>query len=318
MILLLRALLGPFAYFHREGEGTGTTGGAPAPAIQASSAPAASAPAPVTPPASAPGTTPPAAASSTATQPADDLQAGNWKAMRERLNTAEQKAALLSNIEGLDEAQLPVAWKQYTAMTTELRSLGAELGYTDAELKEAIDADPVHALSVLRGEKTRVAATQTPKPGESRIDYEARIRDEVAKQTKPFTEHINKQLSDAVQAKIGEEFTKSFEAALPNTPPEVKSLVQDYLEGYLASPEARNHLVAMKARGDYSAVDSVVKTVAGRLQDVFTKWVAHETTRTGGRSAALPTTPGAQGSTRRGPTLDEIINDPGVLGEQYR
>lgn len=239
--------------------------------------------------------------------------------MRERLTTAEQKTALLSTLEGYSETDLPVAWKQFRAVTTEIQTLGAELGYTPDELKAAIDADPVFALSELRKAKAEAAPPPPPKPGESQVDYDKRIADEVAKQTKPYTEHINRQISDAVEAKIHTEFTRVYDAVLPNTPPEVRGLVQDYVEEYLASPAAKNQIIAMKARGDYSSVETVVTTVAARLKDVFTKWTAAEQTRTG---RGTPSTPGAPSPTAPNAngrfTLDQIIENPGVLGPQYQ
>lgn len=312
--------LNPMSIFRLDAiPGAPAGGGSPAAPTPSAVPPASPAPAaPAAPPA-----VPPVPGAPSTPAPADALQDGNWKAMRERLTLAEQKAALLGNLEGYSEADLPVAWKQFRAVTGEIQTLGAELGYTPAELKAAIDADPVFALSELRKAKADAqAALPVPqqKPGESQADYAQRIADEVAKQTKPYTEHINRQISDAVEAKIHTEFARVYDAVLPNTPPEVRGLVNDYVEEYLASPAARNQIIAMKARGDYSAVETVVTTVAARLKDVFTKWTAHEQTRTG-RGPSTPGAPSPTAPNGRTPgkvTLDDIINDPGVLGEQYR
>lgn len=314
MILLLLATLGPLAHFRMEGEGAATTGATTTTSAATTASPATTG----TTSASSTGTPPPVASSTTA-QPSDSLTDGNWKEMRTRLTTAEQRAALLDQLDGVNDADLPIAWKQFTAMKTEGATIGKALGYTDAELKEAFDADPVFALSQLRQAKADAdaAARVTQKPGETQINYEKRIQEEVAKQTKPFTDHINKQLSDAIVGKIGEAFTISYDAALPNTPPEVRDLVKDYVDEYLvANP---NLIVAMKARGDYSSIDSAIKVVAGRLTSVFKAWVQAETTRTGGRPAAS-TTPGSPTTPVRHSkyTLDDIIDDPGVLGAQYR
>lgn len=318
MFTLLHYVLGPLAYFHMEGEGGAPSGGTPTPTPSA--APGAS-PTPAT-PAPQPGTPAPGAPSTPAPA-ADDLQDGNWKQLRENLTAAQSKAALLDSLEGVTDADLPVAWKQFTAMRTEATTLGKALGYTDAELKEAIDADPVYALHQLRQAKADAdaAARVTQKPGETQVDYEKRIQEEVAKQTKPFTDHINKQLSDAVQTRIGEEITKAYDVVLPNTPTEVRELVTDYVEEYIIHNP--NLIVAMKARGDYKSVEEAVRVVAGRLQSVFTKWVAHETTRTGGRtSTGSPTAPNTvQQGKGTGPngrvTLDDMIENPELIGAAY-
>lgn len=314
MTLLLMLALNPMSQWRMDS--ATPAGGAPAAAAPPSAVPSAS-PAATVPAASSavppvPGTSPTPA---TPGVPED----GNWKAMRDRLTAAEQKTALLGTLDDFNEADLPAAWKQYRTMTTEIATLGRELNYTPEEIKAAMEADPVFALSVLRAEKDKAAPPPPPKPGESQVDYDKRIADEVAKQTKPYTEHINRQISDAVEAKIHTEFTRVYDSVLPNTPPEVRGLVNDYVEEYLASPAAKNQIIAMKARGDYSAVETVVTTVAARLKDVFTKWTAHETSRTG---RGTPSTPGAHSPTAPNAngrfTLDQIINDPGVLGPQYK
>lgn len=272
--------------------------------------------------ASSTGTTPTTAAQ-TPTAATDGIEDGNWKAVRERLAEAQKRTAVIDQLEGYSEADLPVAWKQFSAMRTESSTLAKELGYYDAELKEAFDQDPVATLALLRSEKAQAGRTstqaQTRQTGETQAEFEARIQAAVDKTTKPYTEHINRQISDAVEKQVGVEFQKAYDAVLPNTPPEVREMVEDYLTDYLiANP---NLIVAMKARNDYSSIDTTVRAVAGRLQSVFQKWVAHESSRTGSRTST--STRPAPVSTGKGSgpggkiTLDDMINNPGLLGDQY-
>lgn len=274
------------------------------------------------PPASATGTTPPPASTpgtqGTTPPSGTEIQDGDWRELRNRYTEAKAKAEKFDAL-GMPEADLTSATTTYTKIHIEASTLAKALGYDDADFKDAFASDPVKTLQLLRAEKAQApAATPPPKPNESQADYDKRIVDEVAKQTKPFTEHINKQISDAVEARYGTEFTTTFDTALPNTPDSVRTLVRDYVDEHVMSNNSI--LVAMKARGDYTGVQEAVKLVAGRLTQVFKDWNAAEMARTtGGRQTSARTSPVASGTTSaRRPTIDEIIEDPGLIGDQYR
>lgn len=272
-------------------------------------------PAAVTPPSGTTTVTPPADGSSTVT-PADDIKDGDWRTLRTKYDTAKTRAAILDNL-GLPDTELTGAVGVFKAIHTEVTTLAKELGYTDeADVKAAFEKDPAGILAVLRKEKAEKAAqTQVPqRTGETTVDYDKRIADEVAKQTKPYTEHINKQISDAVTAKIGTEFHTAFTTALPDAPQTLRDLVEDYVTEHLVGNT--DALVAMKTKGDYAAVSDAVKMVAGRLKSVFADWVKSESKRSGNsRMTADPTT--GLPVTKR-PTLDDMINDPGLINEKYR
>lgn len=273
-------------------------------------------------PAPAPGTPAPSPGSQPVTDDIASIQDGNWKELRSKAQQYRDKAAVLDTL-GIDTAELPDVAKAFTAIRTEAQTLAKDVmgtDYDEADFKAAFAKDPAGLIAILRAEKAKGPAAPPPaaRPGESATDYAQRIKDEVALQTKPYTEHINRQISEQVVAKIGTETATALDAALPGAPPEVRDLVMDYVAEYLSSPEQSKLIVAMKARGDYSSVAETTKLVAGRLQTAFQKWVASETARTGGRSTARhasPVAPSAPGGKR--PSLDEIINDPGVLGPAY-
>lgn len=288
---------------------------APSAAAPPSTPPAASSPV-AAPAGSAPA--PAAAASSPASPTGDDIPDGDWKQLRTRYTEAKSRAAVLDTL-GLDDTStLPDIVKTYKAIHTEASGLARELGYEDADFKSAFAADPAKVLHLLRDEKAKAAAAPPLRQGETQIDDDKRISEEVKKQTEPFTRHINDQVSKQTFERVGTEIAASLKTSLPNAPAEVHDLVKDYVEEHLSHDTSA--LVAMKARGDFSAVDTAVKFVAGRLQQVFAKWVAAETARTGGRSsvpAAAPGTPGARPGKKMGYTIDELIEKPELLGTQY-
>lgn len=289
-------------------------GGSPPAAASSSATPPAS-PASTSTPASSTGT--PAPAASSAAPKDDEIQDGNWKQLREGYQKHKDRAAILDSL-GIDSAELPSVIATFTKIRTEASTLAKDLGYDDADFKEAFAADPAQTLALLRSEKSK-AATAPPtqrQPGESPADHAQRIKDEVAAQTKPFTEHINRQMTETALAKIGTEFNTAYDAALPNTPTEVRELVNDYVSEYLAGQPSI--LEGMKTKGDYSAVAETVKFVAGRLQGVFSAWVKSEQARAGTRSTSRTPSPAAPVNGNRRPTLDEMIENPGLIGEAYK
>lgn len=287
----------------------------------ATSAAATSAIPPVT---TAPSSPPPSDSPTGSTPPASqpgnngDIEDGNWRQLRTKYEETRARAAVLDKIaDRVPADKLESVATRWHGIQTEASTLAKELGYEDADFAEAFEIDPIKVLSTLRAEKETAASRQTnpQKPNETSAQYEARMQQMIAQAVKPFSEHINKQISDQVMAKVDTEFTTHFDAALPNAPKGIRELVQDYVSEALAHDP--NALVAMKANGDFSRVKEVVDFTAGRLKSVFTEWVAAERARATGstRSGSTQTT-AATGSSR--PTLDDIINDPGVLGPQYK
>lgn len=319
--------LGPLAHFRMEEAGGDSGGGTPATPTTPSASSGASA-TPAAPVASQTATPAPGVSQTPATPAEEPIADGDFRTLRTRYESVKAKAAVLDQL-GIDANDLPSITKQFTKLKTEFSTLAAELGYTDPDdLKGAWDSDPVQALAVLRAEKAQAArnpppAAQAKQPGETNAEWEARVEKMVNDKTKPFTDHINKQISDGVVTKIGTETTAALAVAIPNAPPEVAQLVTNYVNEYFSNPNNQNLIVAMKARGDYSSVSETVKFVAGELQNVFKAWYAAEIARTGGRRTATPTpgTPAAQGK-GSGPngriTLDDMISNPELLGDEYK
>ena len=303
----------------RDGEASAAAGGgSPAASAASQAAP------PAAPPASAtgiPSTTPPPAAASTP-PPVDDIQQGNWQQLRAKYDAAQARAKALDAF-GVPEDRIGTVATQYKAIMTTVNTLGKELGYEDADLAEAFATDPVKTLSLLQQEKAEAEAeaaraNATQRPGESNEDFMARVRDMVRKEMEPATKHINQQITDAVMAKVDTTFDAAFKAALPDAPAEVRSLIEDYV--YESLQHSKDNVAAMRNNGDFSSVETQVQFVAGRLKDVFAKWVAHEQTRTqNGRPRVGDSSTGTtQQQNGKRPSLDDMINDPGLINAKYR
>lgn len=296
------------------GSGAGGAGGsgaaAPPAAVATQTPPASSA---VSTPAGQSGTppTPQAGQQQQSQTPPDPIDNGqqNWKALRDTLTNERTRAAGL-------ETQL----QTYTTLRTGASTIATQLGYSEADFQEAFNADPVGTITILRQEQAAARSQGQQGNGQqgqqgSQPDLQQQIRDMVKQETAPVTQQVNQQITEAAYTKYETNLAAAITAdpVLQNAPPEVHDIVKDYLEEYFASqPQV---LLAMKMKGDFSAVPEAVKYISGRLNTAFTKWLAHN--NTGGRPSTGPAaTPTRQGGGKL--TLDDIINDPGVLGAQYK
>lgn len=301
------------------GGGSATTTSTAAPGTTASTAtPAPSTPASQT---GTPAPTTPAASTTGTTDP--EVQDGNWKQLRDAYGKYKSRAEVLDSL-GIPDADLPGVAKNWTTISTKAATMAKALGYEDSDFKTAFEQDPLATLQLLQSEtataaeSTRTPAattTETRRPGETQAEFDARIDALVEARTKPFTEHINKQISDQTVAKIGTELTAAMDADLPGAPVEIRDIVKDYVEEYLAGQPAI--LSKMKTSQDFAVVKETVNFVTGRLKSAFAAWVKAETTRTSGRPATAATPAAVRPATGRY-TLDQMIEDPSLIGEAYK
>jgi hypothetical protein len=241
---------------------------------------------------------------------------GNWKALRDQANTYRTRATELENQN-----------QTWTQVQTRASTLATTLGYTAEDFQAAFKADPMKTLAVLaqeeanrqgrhgqEGDRNNQNGNQNGTP-----DINRQIKDMVEQATKPANEFVNRQISEAAMAKYETSLTEHIGAdpILKNAPPEVHSIVKEYLgEFFSTQPDI---LLGFKQKGDFTPVKEAVTYIAGRLQGAFTAWLKANN-QTGGFQQNTGT--GQQGAGRPNGaakvTLDDIINDPSVLGSQYK
>lgn len=233
---------------------------------------------------------------------ASDPAYGNWKQMRENLDAARTRATALETQQA-----------SFTKVQTSAQTLATTLGYTAEDFQSAFDADPIGTIAILKQEEAERGVRQTPANGQQTTEQQ--LAEMVRKATAPVTEQVNRQVTEAAMQKYETNLTETIglDPVLKNAPPEVHDIVRDYVGEYLSSQPAI--LLAMKQKGDYSAVKEAVTYVAGRLNTAFTKWLAHSNGQ-GNATNGQPATPGVRQPGKF--NLDDIINDPSVLGSQYK
>jgi hypothetical protein len=237
---------------------------------------------------------------------------GNWKALRDQATGYRTR---VSELEGQTQT--------WTQIQTKASTLATTLGYTPEDFQAAFKADPMKTLAVLAQEE----ATRQGRQGqdgngrrqEDGQDLDGKIKKMVENATKPANEFVNRQMSEAAMVKYETALTENITAdpILKNAPPEVHDIVKEYLgEFFSTQPEV---LLGFKMKGDYTPVKEAVTYIAGRLQGAFSAWLKANN-QTGGFQQGNGT--GQQGSqqgrTNAKVTLDQIIDDPSVLGSQYK
>lgn len=222
---------------------------------------------------------------------------GNWKALRDQRDSVQAQ---------LQQAQTQV--QQWQTISTEAQTLATNLGYTAEDFAQAFQADPIKTLQILREQQAQGESTHTPDP--------TSIQDLIRKEMAPVNEVINKQMTEAAMVKYNTSVTEAIKSdpLVKDAPAPVQELVKDYLDEYFAAqPEI---VKAMKFKGDYAAIKDATTYITGRLHGAFSEWLKSRNAPPSGESAASINNNPAPRGTR--PTLDQIINDPSVLGDQYR
>jgi hypothetical protein len=245
-------------------------------------------------------------------QPTDGIKDGDWRTLRQKYNEAQTKLANYTKL-GDDPAKLETSLKTYTGLRTNSWTAAKQLGYQEADFDEAFAADPEKTIQILR-QQAAEAQVHGNQPNPDGKKLEDTVRDLVAQQTKPFNEHINRQMTEQAMTRYNNEFTSLVASSpiLKDAPSDVVDLVRDYLEERLTHDSQR--LEGMKLRGDYAFLKDEVTFVANRLQTVFSNWLTKTQGRAGGGNM-----PGVRpNGVAKKPTLDDMINEPSVLGDKYK
>lgn len=238
-----------------------------------------------------------ASTTTTAADPnVNDPAYGNWKALRDQRDQVQLQ---------LNQAQAQV--QQWQAISTEAQTLATRFGYSAEDFQQAFAADPIKTLQILRqqsGNGQQPTTQQSTDPNT--------IQDLIRKEMEPVTSVVNQQITEAAMTKYTTAVADSIKVdpILKDAPAPVHELVKDYIDEYLASQP--NIVNAMKFKGDYSSVKDAVTYISGRLHGAFSEWLK---TRSASPATTTSTSPAPTGQR---PTLDQIINDPSVLGDAYR
>lgn len=217
----------------------------------------------------------------------------------------------------------------YTRVFQEAQGIAEELGYSEQELIEALTADPVKTLDYLRQEQLEAQEGGQGGQGGNGQDLQQQINEAVNQHLGPIQQRENQRMTT--------EANSTFERTVHGL------LVADFkalgIDAAAIDPEEREMLMtatsemlkydeqavwALKYEGKTAGVQKAYQEAKTFLDKYFVARSNRERTRTGGAGGAGGGQgPGAgaggnQGGGGKKPSLEDMINDPGVIGEKYR
>jgi len=202
----------------------------------------------------------------------------------------------------------------YQKLYTESAKLAKQLGYADAEVAEALLADPVATLDFLR----REAAGQRPARGDGSEDLSKRIEEAVNQAVEPLNERENARATSEANAlfertarQLAVEMFKQEGVPIDQVGEDEMGLLLNAAAEIMKYDEGA--LRSLKYEGKTASVQQAFQEAKTMLDKYF---VARS-----GRSAkvAPPAKPGVSANAQgKKPTLDELISDPGLIGDKYK
>jgi hypothetical protein len=208
-----------------------------------------------------------------------------------------------------EHEEVSTALKHYSAQRNMALEIGTELGYDEEEILDAFNSDPYRTITFLQGKQAESAPAENDRP---KLDPETRRKlEEHDKLLKDFK-------SERAQAKIEKasnlydaEYHRLYKEAFPDgVPDDVASFLYDITTEMLSyDPKALDRI---RDEGKVSDVAKYFNQARERWLKAVNAWGAHQLKRTGGRGLKEQA-----GEPEKKITLDDIIEDPSVLGPQY-
>lgn len=204
----------------------------------------------------------------------------------------------------------------YTKLHTEVATLGRELGYPDNEIAEAMAEDPVRTLDFLRTQADQAQqGNQQPDNGQDLNDLVAQHVNQVVgpiqqRENQRMTQEANSLFERTVHGLAVESF-KAEGIDVANIPQDEMFMLTSAVSEILKYDEGA--LRSLKYEGKTAAVQQAFQEAKNYLDKYYLARTGRERARI--QPAARPGQPAQPGQKKY--TLDEMIENPGVLGKQY-
>lgn len=196
----------------------------------------------------------------------------------------------------------------YTKLYTEASTIGSQLGYSQEELQQAFQADPVGTLMTLRQMAQQASGSKEPLTQEQ---LQKLVDRQLNDKLKPFQQEREQRLDSEATARFDGEFDRQFKTSFPNGLPDSNREAISGLAWALLSenPDAYN---ALRLKGDTSQIQGAFEQAKKTFLKIITDYGEHEKKRIGGEP---PATPRQQPASKKGRSFAEIamaLNDDSV------
>ena len=226
---------------------------------------------------------------------------------------------------GLKPDQITGYQTVYQRTYDQVAAIGRQLGYPDEEIVEALREDPVATLDYLRNElqaKSQGRERQNPE-----ADLQARIQSGINEAMTPLNQWHNDQLTQNANATFDRETFRLASEVFKQEGVDIANVAEEELEALLfgASEYLKyddDGIRSLKYEGKTAAIAKAFNEAKVGLDKYFLARMKREGSGVGPRTNGAPAgrAPNGQfvpGQAGKKPTLDEIIDNPGVLGQRY-
>lgn len=202
----------------------------------------------------------------------------------------------------------------YQKLHTEVATLGRNLGYPDDEIAEAMAEDPVRTLDFLRNQ-----AQQGQQANDQQPDLNELVQQHVEQVVGPIQQRENIRITNEANAlferTVHQCAVESFKAEgidVSQIPQDEMFMLTSAVSEILKYDEAA--LKALKYEGKTAAVQQAFQEARTYLDKYYLARSGRD------RARVAPARPGqpVQQPNGKKPTLDEMIEDPGVVNAKYR
>lgn len=233
--------------------------------------------------------------------PAPNANDNNIRELRtnyERTKTDLEKYTKLGKHEEISQHV-----QRWTAIESEALNIGKQLGYTEKEVREALGVDPIKTMHLLRT-KARQGGARNP-------DVSKLVEEQVQKHLTPFQERMNAEATERAEQSFNGEFDRLLKDAFPSgLAPEVEDIFYNVTSEMMKYDEAA--LQRLKNEGKVADVAVYFQKSKDILVKAFQAWQKQEEAGLSGNSPTPSRPPG-----QKRPTLDEMIENPGLINKRY-
>jgi hypothetical protein len=205
----------------------------------------------------------------------------------------------------------------YQKLYGEAQNIGTNLGYTEQEIAEALALNPVATMDLLR---TQMQQAEQERQQSGRADLEDMAQQLVEQRLGPIEQRENQRMTDAAN-QLFEQTTRqlaveSFKAEgldVANIPPEEMDLLMSATSEILKYDQ--DALKALKYEGKTAAIQKAFQEARTAFDKYYLARVGRDKTRLQPARPGQPASP-ANGAAKKH-TLDELIDNPGLISQKY-
>lgn len=199
----------------------------------------------------------------------------------------------------------------------EAQAIGRELGYPDDEIAEALAEDPIRTIDFLRNQ-ANTAQQDRVQSGEA--DLQELIQRGIEQQMGPIQQRENIRMTDTANALFEQTVRQLAVDSFKAEGLDVANIPQDEMNALMSAASEimkydQEALHSLKYEGKTASVQKAFQEARTFLDKYYLARSGRERTRLAPPRAGQPA-PQRTGDARK-PTLDEIIDNPGVINQKY-